>query len=107
MRLDPFYTQGYLHHLGVAYTVAGQYETAAALFKERILLVPETDMTRAYLAAVLGNLGQVEEAGRVWRELMAINPNFSFSERIGRMPFRNQADFERIAGGMRKAGLPN
>jgi adenylate cyclase len=107
MRLDPFYTQGYLHHLGVAHTVAGKYEAAAALFRERILLVPETDMTRAYLAAVLGHLGEVDEARRVWGELMVINPNYSFAESIGRMPFQNQADVERITDGLRRAGLPN
>ena len=106
MRLDPFYTQGYLHHLGVAHAVAGKYAAAAALFRERILLVPETDMTRAYLAAILGHLGEVEEARRVWRELMTINPSYSFAERIGRMPFQDQADVERIAEGLRKAGLP-
>ena len=106
MRLDPFYTQGYLHHLGVAHTIAGKYEAAAALFKERILLVPETDMTRAYLASVLGHLGATEEARRVWRELKAIKPDYSFAESLGRMPFRNLADVERIAEGLRKAGLP-
>jgi TolB-like protein/Tfp pilus assembly protein PilF len=107
MRLDFSFTQASLHHLGVAHTVAGQYEAAAALFKERILLVPETDMSRAYLAAVLGHLGEVEEARKVWRELMAINPSYSFAERIGRMPFQNQADVERIMEGLKKAGLPN
>jgi TolB-like protein len=107
MRLDPYYTQGYLHHLGVAHTVAGKYESAAALFRERILLVPETDMSRAYLATVLGHLGEIEEARKVWRELTAINPSYSFAERIGRMPFQNQADVERIMEGLKKAGLPN
>ena len=63
-------------------------------------------MTRAYLAAILGHLGEVEEARRVWRELMTINPSYSFAERIGRMPFQDQADVERIAEGLRKAGLP-
>jgi tetratricopeptide (TPR) repeat protein len=47
MRLDPYFTQGYLHHLGVAHIVAGDYETAVAILRERILLVPETDMSRA------------------------------------------------------------
>jgi len=49
---------------------------------------------------------EVEEARRVWRELMTINPSYSFAERIGRMPFQDQADVERIAEGLRKAGLP-
>jgi TolB-like protein len=106
MRLDPLFTQGYLHHLGVAHLVAGKYETAAALLRERILLVPETDMSRACLAAVLGILGDVEGARQVWSELMAINPDYSFAEGIGRMPFRNPGDLGRIRSGLLRAGLP-
>ena len=105
IRLDPAYTQQHLHFLGMAYLVAGRFETAAALFKERILLVPESDMTRAYLASALGQLGKAEEARQIWRELQAINPGYSFAERLGRLPFKNQADVERIAEGLRKAGL--
>jgi TolB-like protein len=106
MRLDPFYIQGYLHHLGVAHIIAGKYETAAALLKERILLVPETDMSRAYLAAALGHLEQAEDARRVWNELIAISPDYSFAAQIRRMPFQNPADVDRIEEGLRKAGLP-
>jgi adenylate cyclase len=58
-------------------------------------------------AAVLGHLGEIEEARRVWRELMAINPKYSFAERIDRMTLQNQADAERISEGLRKAGLPD
>ena len=105
MRLDPLFTQAYLHHLAVAHLLAGDYETAAALLKERILLVPETDMSRAYLSAALGNLGYVDEARRVWDELIAINPAYSFAERIAQMPFKNRADLARIERGLSRAGL--
>jgi TolB-like protein len=106
MRLDPLFMQTYLHHLGVAHVVAGKFETAAALFRERILLVPETDVSRAYLAAVLGILGDVEAARHVWSELMAIHPDYSFAESIGRMPFKNPEDLDRIKSGLLSAGLP-
>ena len=89
IRLDLFFTHTYLHHLGVAHLIAGKYETAAALFRERILLVPETDISRAHLAAALGILGDVEGAQQVWSELKAINPDYSFAEGTGRMPFGN------------------
>ncbi|MEX0852870.1 MAG: adenylate/guanylate cyclase domain-containing protein [Bauldia sp.] len=107
MRLDPAFHQVHTQTLGMAYLIAGKYETAAAVFRERILLVPDTDISRAYLAAALGHLGGFEEARRVWHELKAINPKYSFAERIGRLPFRDQADVERIADGLRKAGLPD
>ena len=105
MRLDPLYAHQYRHFLGTAYLVAGQYDTALAHFRERIRLAPKTDLSRAFLASVLGHLGQAEEAKRVWAELMAINPKYSFAEHVGRLPFRNQADIDGLFAGLKKAGI--
>jgi len=106
MRLDPAWSKQYLHFLGTAYLLAGKYETAAALLRQRVFLVPGTDFTRAVLASALGHLGQVDEARRVWHELKEINPKYSFREHFSRQPFR-QEDVERIGEGLTKAGLPN
>ncbi len=106
MRLDPAWAQQYLHFLGTAYLLAGKYETAAALLRQRISLVPGTDFTRAVLASALGHLGEVDEARRFWRERMEINPKYSFREHFSRQPFRPE-DVERVAAGLAKAGLPN
>jgi adenylate cyclase len=107
MRLDPGFSQQYLHFLGIAHLMLGNYETAATMFKERILLVPETDMSRSALAAALGHLGEVDEARRVWAELKKINPKYSFPEHIARLPFRHPADAAKLAEGLAKAGLPD
>lgn len=107
MRLDPAYTQQPLHVLGVANLLAGKYETAAALLKQRILVVPNTDFSRAVLASALGHLGEIEEARRVWHELMEINPHYTFKKHYERQPFVNKDDVRRIADGLRKAGLPH
>jgi adenylate cyclase len=106
IRLDPAWAKQYLHFLGVAYLVAGKYETAAAMFRQRINLSPGTDFSRAGLASALGHLGENEEARRVWGELMDINPKYTFSGHFGRQPFRRAEDLERIAEGLRLAGLP-
>ncbi len=106
IRLDPLYKHQFIHFLGSAYLVAGKFEAAAARFKERIQLNPKTDLSRAFLAVALGHLGEAEEAGRVWRELMEINPKYSFAEHVGRLPFRNKADVDRLAEGLSKAGIP-
>ena len=79
MRLDPALSGQFLHFLGLAYLMAGKYETAAALLRQRIILVPNTDFSRAILTSALGHLGEIEEARRVWAELMEINPNYSFA----------------------------
>ncbi len=105
IRLDPAFRAQNLHFLGTAHLLAGKYETAAALLRERILLVPGTDFSRVLLASALGYLGEVDEAGRIWRELKEINPKYSFREHFSRQPFRPE-DVERVAEGLAKAGLP-
>jgi adenylate cyclase len=105
IRLDPAYRQQNLHMLGMAYLLAGKYETAAAVLRERVLLVPETDFSRALLVSALGHLGEVDEARRIWQELKEINPKYSFSEHFARRPFKREEDVQRIAEGLLKAGL--
>ena len=107
MRLDPALSEQFLHFLGLAYLMAGKYETAAALLRQRIILVPNTDFSRAILTSALGHLGEVDAARQVWGELMAINPNYSFAGHIGRQPFKRKEDVERIAEGLNKAGVLN
>ena len=106
LRLDPAFSQRYLHFLGTAYLLAGKYETAAALLRQRVLLIPGTDFTRAVLASALGHLGEIDEARRIWRELIEINPKYSFSEHFARQPYKSTEDVRRIAEGLAKAGLP-
>jgi adenylate cyclase len=107
MRLDPVLNSQLLHFLGMAYLLADKYETAAVLLRQRVAMVPSTDFSRALLASALGHLGEIDDARRVWRELMQINPNYSFAAHMGRQPFKHQADVERIAAGLRKAGVLN
>ena len=79
--------------------------TSGGAFKERIHLAPKTDLSRAFLAVALGHLGEAEEAKRVWRELMEINPKYSFAEHLGRLPFPNPTDADRLGEGLLKAGI--
>lgn len=107
IRLDPHFTHNYLHDLGFAHLIAGHYENAVAAFRERIMLVPDSDDSRAYLAAALGNLGLVDDARETWAELMGVNPSFDFDDRIARLPFRRPDDLLRVANGLERAGLPS
>jgi adenylate cyclase len=105
MRLDPAFQHQYVHFLGAAHFVAGDYEMAAALFRKRIALNPTTDLSRAFLSSALGHLGKLDEAREIWRELQGINPRYSPAEHIGRLPFKDPADAEKFTLGLRKAGL--
>jgi adenylate cyclase len=104
IRLDPAQQQ-YRHFLGTAYFVAGNYETAAAVFKERIAMTPKTDLSRALLASTLGHLDRLEEARQIWRELKEINPRYSYADHFARLPFRDPAEADKLTDGLRKAGL--
>ncbi|MXN66565.1 guanylyl cyclase [Stappia sp. GBMRC 2046] len=105
MRLDPQGSEQYLHFMGLARLLLGNYETAAAEFRERIRLVPDTDFSRVYLASALGHLGEIDEARKVWDELMAINPDYSFESHMSRAPFRKLEYTAPIYEGLKKAGL--
>ena len=106
IRLDPDLHNGqYVHFLGTAYFVAGEYETAATCFKDRITINPTTDLSRAFLASALGHLGRVDEARRVWGDLKEINPRYSYVNHFGRLPFKNPVDADKFTDGLRKAGL--
>jgi len=106
LRLAPLMGHQYRHFIGSAYLIAGQYGEAAEAFRERIRQTPKTDLSRGLLIAALGHLGEIAEARHVWAALKEINPEYSFTEHIERLPFTNPADVERIKDGFAKAGLP-
>ena len=81
IRLDPSFTHQYLQFLGMSHFLMQNYETAAFMFRERLLLVEDTDIGRAWLASTLGHTGDDEQAKTVWEELLTINPDFSFETR--------------------------
>ena len=105
LRLDPNNDQD-LHYLALAYFGVGRYEDSAAALKRRVVRKPDTDVSRVLLAACYGHLGRLEEARAQWREVMRVNPDYSLEHRRRVLPYKDQADFERIADGLRKAGLP-
>ena len=107
MALDPAFGQQYLHFLGLAHLLIRKFENAAAMFRQRITLVPDTDISRSMLAVTLGHLGEVDEARRVWADLKRVNPKYSFEGHLARQPFRNPADAALIREGAAKAGLPD
>jgi adenylate cyclase len=106
MRLDPHYPSIVLHFLAQANFSLGKYEIAAKQLLERIARTPGTDASRMLLAACYGHLGRVDEARAAWAGLLEVNPGFSLSQRERVLPYKDPADFQRIAEGLAKAGLP-
>jgi adenylate cyclase len=58
------------------------------------------------LASCYGHLGRGEDARATWAELLQVNPEFSLTQRAAVLPYKDPGDFQRIAEGLAKAGLP-
>jgi adenylate cyclase len=106
MRLDPHYPAIVLHFLAQANFSLGKYEPAVRQLLDRIARNPGTDSSRMLLASCYGHLGRVEDARAVWAELLNVNPEFSLEQRARVLPYKDAGDFQRIADGLAKAGLP-
>jgi adenylate cyclase len=104
LRLDPQFDL-WIHACGRAQFALERFDEAEASFKRRLIRMPRSDVTRAYLAALYGHTGRHEEARQMWRELMAINPKYSLEHVRRVMPYRSPATLDRLVDGLRKAGL--
>jgi adenylate cyclase len=105
MRLDPQYTEMWLHFLGHAQFVIGDYQQAAETLQRRINRNPSTDISRVLLASCLGHLDRVQEARALWAEALEINPDYSIEQKARILPYKNRTDWERFTGGLQKAGV--
>ncbi|MBV9562218.1 MAG: tetratricopeptide repeat protein, partial [Bradyrhizobium sp.] len=104
LRLDPQFNV-WMHSIGRTEFALGRYEQAEATFKRRLIYMPTSDITRAYLASLYGHTHRLEEARRVWDELMVINPGYTIEHTMRVMPYTDPAPLERLVDGLRKAGL--
>ena len=75
------------------------------MLRRRIVLRPDSDITRVPLAAALGHLGRHEEARDEWARARAINPRYSLRHKRAILPYRDSAMMDRMAEGLVKAGI--
>jgi adenylate cyclase len=104
LRLDPEFNV-WLHAMGRAEFALGRYAEAEEMFKRRLIHMPKSDVTRAYLASLYGHTDRQDEARRVWGELMAINPDYTVEHTLRVLPFTNPKPLEHFVEGLRKSGL--
>ena len=105
MRLDPHFPDLYLHFLALAQFGLDRFEEAARTLSRRLARNPAAETSHVLLASCHGHLGRIEEARREWAEALRINPGYSFEQRRKVLPYRDPADLERLAEGLRRAGL--
>ena len=94
-----------LHFMGRALLALGRYDEAEIAFKRRVALMPNTDMSRFYLACLYGLTGRQEEARRYWKETLEVNPNFSIDHLRRTLPYKDPTLLDRLVEGLRSAGV--
>jgi adenylate cyclase len=104
LRLDPQFNL-WFHGCGRAQFALKRYDEAEATFKRRLIHMPRSDVTRAYLASLYGHTDRLEEARQLWRELMEINPKYTVELTRKVLPYLDSAPLEHFVEGLRKAGL--
>jgi adenylate cyclase len=101
MRLNPFYPDQYLWHLGGAYYNLHRYEEAI----ETLQSMQNPTEGRRLLAASYAQLGRMEEARGHARKVLEAHPNFRVERWASVQPDRYQTDVQHFVEGLTKAGL--
>jgi adenylate cyclase len=104
IRLDPRRAAVRLNQIALALYCAGEYQTAVDAANRAIRSYPNYPNSYRWLAAALGQLGQIEEAKKALERAIEIAPA-SFDMYVGeRVPWRQPEDHVHMLEGLRKAG---
>ncbi len=106
IRLNPFPPVTYFKFACSAYYGAGRYEEAIAVGKKAVKVSPNDAGSHMILATAYSLAGRQEEARIAAKEVLRLNPKFSVAFWRKMLPYKNQADTERVIGAMLNAGLP-
>jgi len=110
MRLNPYYPPSYLYHLGLAQFSMEQFDQAAATLERATALNPDDRWSFRLLLATYGFLDRSEEAAGVLetvdKKWFGMDP-LTVRTAAFWHPFKETADAERLAEGLRRAGVPD
>ncbi|MEM9630116.1 MAG: tetratricopeptide repeat protein [Pseudomonadota bacterium] len=101
MRLNPFYPDQYLWHLGGAYYNLREYEQVIST----INTMQNLTEGRRLLAASYGMLNMIEEAKHEAEMVMKAHPNFSLDHWASVQPEKYPDELAHFVEGLRRAGL--
>ncbi len=106
MRLDPHYPADRLSSLGMAYFGMEQFDTAVTFYERAITRNPT--LAHWVLAAAYAHLGRTQEAADTLRTYQRVRGGRTLSNlnTLKRWyPYKNPRDWERLATGLRQAGI--
>jgi len=95
-----------LNHVAIGHYLSRQYEAAAMAAAQAIRSYPDYPLPYHWLAASLGQLGQVEQGKEVLEKIMATG-SLAFDVWVRqRAPWVRAEDHAHMIEGLRKAGMP-
>jgi adenylate cyclase len=106
MRLSPVYPWWYLMMLAQSARLLGMADVAIDAYSEIIRLDSDSFEGLVGLAQILGESNRNREAKATAAEVLRVNPEFSVSEWVGNLAYKDPAEILRYAEGLRNAGLP-
>ncbi|HZH53502.1 MAG TPA: adenylate/guanylate cyclase domain-containing protein [Microvirga sp.] len=108
LRLSPFDPMAFNCDMGIgsAHFIAGRYEESVAWQERALLAHPESAWIHRNLAPAYALAGQKGKAAESVRELLKAYPGMRISDVTGALAF-SQEVLDRIAEGLRLAGLPD
>jgi adenylate cyclase len=106
IRLDPRRAAARLNQIALALYYSEEYQAAVEAANPAIRSYPNYPNAYRWLAAALGQLGQIEEAKRALQKAIAIAPAAFDMYVRGRVPWRRPENHAHMIEGLRKAGMP-
>lgn len=115
MRLNPHYPPYYLYQLGLAQFGMEQFDEAAVSLERATTLNPDDRWSYRLLLAAYGLLGRSEDVRRALQVIeerdkrgwLGARDPLTIRASAFWLPFKESADAERLAQGLRKAGIPD
>ena len=92
--------------VAIGHYLCREYDAAIDTLKQVIRSYPDFPLSYRWLAAALGQAGQIEEAREALEKAIAIAPASSDSHVRGRRPWFRPEDHAHLIEGLRKAGMP-
>ena len=105
MRLNPDYPAQYISVMGQAYYYQGDFENAAAVFREAVDKNFSLLTAHIMLTATLSQLGLQDEASWSAGQLRTLSPGFIMTDVARIFPIKNEEKMQTIFEQLRLAGL--
>jgi adenylate cyclase len=106
MKLSPRYPDFLLWALIEAYRWTGGLDDALARAKELVANSPDNYLSYVKLASILAEMGRKEDAKRIARKILELNPDFSTAAYGRSQSYADPKQLRQVLAGLRNAGLP-